>query len=437
MSTALSPPLPPPTSPLRRWVRFVALTVGGVALILALAMTVAVTALDLPSAERPLMLRLLSISAVASLATGAVLLRLSSGRRWNRFGTRLGTAQVFGVVVAIINVSLTSVGMFINTHDLRLLLFLLGYSLAIALIFSSIVSASLGTSVDAIRAGAVRIAEGDLSARVPVAGERELAELATAVNTMAARLDASFVRQREMEQARQYLIAAVSHDLRTPLASLRVMVEAIADGVATDPETVRRYVWAMQRETVSLGRLIDDLFEMARLDATGPNLRIQASPIANLVAETVDAMSAQAAGQRIALHTQVWGELPPVLMDPDRIQRVVYNLVQNALRHTPADGSVVVEVFDRGATEPEVQVNVRDTGEGIAPDDLPRVFDRFYRGDRARSREASQTNAGTSGAGLGLAIARRLVEVHGGRIWVAQPPEGGSIFSFTLPKATL
>ncbi len=418
----------------RRWWRIVAFTVGSVAVVLALAMAVAVTALNLPADERPLMLRLLTISAVASLATGAILLRLSSGRRWNRLRTRLGTAQVFGVVVAIINVSLTAVGMFLNTHDLRLLLFLLGYSLAIALIFSSIVSASLGTSLDAIQAGAVRIADGDFSARVPVAGERELAELATAVNTMAARLDASFARQREMEAARQYLIAAVSHDLRTPLASLRVMVEAIADGVATDPETVRRYVWAMQRETVSLGRLIDDLFEMARLDATGPNLRLEASPIANLVAETVDAMSAQAAGQRIDLRTQVWGDLPPVLMDADRIQRVVYNLVQNALRHTPADGAVVVEVFDRGASEPEVQVNIRDTGEGIAAADLPRVFDRFYRGDRARSRDAAAASAST-GAGLGLAIARRLVEGHGGRIWVAQPPEGGSIFSFTLPKA--
>jgi signal transduction histidine kinase len=212
-------------------------------------------------------------------------------------------------------------------------------------------------------------------------------------------------------------------------------VEAIADGVASDPATVQRYVMAMQRETVSLGKLIDDLFELARLDATGPDLRLEPSPVANLVAETVDTMSAQAVGQRIDLRTEVQGDLPPVLIDQDRIQRVVYNLVKNALRHTPADGTVVVEVFDRGATEPEVQINVRDTGGGIDPADLPKVFERFYRGDRARSRSASPSPIESSGAGLGLAIARRLVEGHGGRIWVAQPPEGGSVFSFTLPKA--
>lgn len=419
----------------RRWLPVVGQTVGGVIVVLVVAMSVATVALDLPRDERPLMLWLLTASAVASLATGALLLRLSSWHRWNRLRIRLGTAQLFGVIVAIINISLTAVAMFLNTHDLRLLLFLLGYSLAIALIFSTIVSASLGASLEAIRTGAVRIADGDLSARVPVAGERELADLANAVNTMAARLDASFMRQREMEAARQYLIAAVSHDLRTPLASLRVMVEAIADGVASDPATVQRYVMAMQRETVSLGKLIDDLFELARLDATGPDLRLEPSPIANLVAETVDTMSAQALGRRIDLRAEVHGNLPPVLIDQDRIQRVVYNLVQNALRHTPADGTVVVEVFDRGATEPEVQINVRDTGGGIDPADLPKVFERFYRGDRARSRSSSPSPVESSGAGLGLAIARRLVEGHGGRIWVAQPPEGGSVFSFTLPKA--
>jgi signal transduction histidine kinase len=246
---------------------------------------------------------------------------------------------------------------------------------------------------------------------------------------MAARLEAAFARQRELEEARQNLIASVSHDLRTPLASLRVMVEAIADGVARDPATVDRYIRAMERETISLGRLIDDLFEMARLDTTGPALRLAPSPVQRVVAETVEAMGAQAARQQIALRVAAPDDLPPVLIDPDGVQRVVYNLVQNALRHTPADGSVIVEVLDRGL---EVQVNVRDTGEGIPAADLPLVFDRFYRGDRARQRDA--TGAST-GAGLGLAIARRLVESHGGRIWVAQPPDGGSVFSFTLPKA--
>jgi signal transduction histidine kinase len=174
--------------------------------------------------------------------------------------------------------------------------------------------------------------------------------------------------------------------------------------------------------------LIDDLFEMARLDAGQVKLRLQPNPISILIQEALDSLDAQASRQRIALRYEVDRAMPPVMVDRDRIQRVLYNLIQNAIRHTPADGTVIVEVFDRG---PVVQVNVRDTGEGIPSDDLPYVFDRFYRGDKSRSRD------NTVGAGLGLSIARRLVETHGGHIWVAQPPEGGSIFSFTLPKAIL
>jgi signal transduction histidine kinase len=416
-------------SPPRIWAPLLIRVALATGVAVLLGMGVAIVALDLPRREWSLMLQLLGVSAVGSLALGGALLWLSAGRGWNRLGTRLGAIQVIGVLVALINICLAALRMFINSHDLNLLIFLLGYSLAISLIFSWLVGASLASGIEAVRAGAVRIANGDLSTRVPPAGERELAELADAVNTMAARLEAAFARQRELEEARQNLIASVSHDLRTPLASLRVMVEAIADGVARDPATVDRYIRAMERETISLGRLIDDLFEMARLDTTGPALRLAPSPVQRVVAETVEAMAAQAARQQIALRVAAPDDLPPVLIDPDRVQRVVYNLVQNALRHTPADGSVIVEVLDRGL---EVQVNVRDTGEGIPAADLPLVFDRFYRGDRARQRDA--TGAST-GAGLGLAIARRLVESHGGRIWVAQPPDGGSVFSFTLPKA--
>jgi signal transduction histidine kinase len=354
-------------------------------------------------------------------------LRLAGGRRWDRLGTRIAVAQAVGVVVALLCILPTTLVMFFSTHDRDLVVLLLGYSLAIALVFALAVGHGLGASLAAMRDGAARMAAGDLWARVPVPRERELAELATTLNAMAERLDAAFARQRELEEARQGLIAAVSHDLRTPLASLRVMVEAISDGVADDPATIRRYVAAMERETVSLGRLIDDLFEMARLDAGQLSLRVAPSPLGPLIAETLAAMEAQADRQGVALRAWVDAGLPPVLVDPDRIQRVLVNLVQNAIRHTPADGSITVDAVDLG---PDVQVNVRDTGEGIPDADLPRVFDRFYRGDRARSREGSH-----GGAGLGLAIARRLVEAHGGRIWVESPGSGhGSTFSIRLPR---
>jgi two-component system sensor histidine kinase SaeS len=372
------------------------------------------------------MFELLFTSAGISLAAGGLFMWISQERSWNRLSTRLIGAHVVGILVVLINVSVTAAAMMISTHDLSLLGLLLGYSVAIAAIYSAFISAWIGDSLKTFSSAARRMAAGDLTVRVPESGERELAELGAAFNTMAGRLQAAFQRQRELEEARQGLIAAVSHDLRTPLASLRVMVEAISDGIATEPDTIRRYVKAMERETVNLGRLIDDLFEISRLDAGQVSLRLAPSAISTLVLETCESMNAQAAVRGVMLSPRVDFSIDPVLVDPDQIQRVLYNLVQNAIRHTPEDGSIVVEVLDLG---PSVQVNVSDTGEGIRAEDLPHVFDRFYRGDKARTRDTG------GGAGLGLAIAKRLIETHGGRIWVAQPAGGGSVFSFTLPKA--
>ena len=415
----------PPVRPAYRPV--VVVVVGSTAAIVA-ATALGIGVLGLRGPDLRLLLGLLAGSATAALAVGGLVVRGAAGRRWDRIGTRVAAAQAVGPLVALLGVLPTALVMFESPHDRDLLLLLLGYSLAVALVFSAAVSASIGGPLAAVRHGATRMADGDLAARVPVAGGRELAELAAAFNAMAERLEAASARQHELEEARQSLIAAVSHDLRTPLASLRVMVEAIADGVADDPATIRRYVAAMERETASLGRLIDDLFELARLDAGQVRLRPEPTAIDALIAQTLDAMAAQADRQGVALGTRLEGDLPPVQVDPDRMQRVLYNLVQNAIRHTPAGGSVTVEALDRGA---EVHVSVRDTGEGIPDADLPHVFERFYRGDKARSREAG---AG-GGAGLGLAIARRLVEAHGGRIWVAQPPGGGSVFSLALPRS--
>jgi signal transduction histidine kinase len=416
------------TEPSQLLLHRIALVAIAVVLAMATALTIAILFLDLPRNDVPSLIQLLLCSSVISLGVGALFIWFSSGQRWNRLATRLLAAHGIGMIVITVNVIVAAYAMFISTHDLSLLALLLAYSVAMAAIYSVLVSASIGDSLRTLTLAARRMSAGDLSVRVPIAPEREMAELGRAFNVMVERLDLAFRRQRELEEARQGLIAAVSHDLRTPLSSLRVMVEAINDGVASDPETVQRYIKAMERETISLGRLIDDLFEMARLDAGQVKLRLQPNPISILIQEALDSLDAQASRQRIALRYEVDRAMPPVMVDRDRIQRVLYNLIQNAIRHTPADGTVIVEVFDRG---PVVQVNVRDTGEGIPSDDLPYVFDRFYRGDKSRSRD------NTVGAGLGLSIARRLVETHGGHIWVAQPPEGGSIFSFTLPKAIL
>ncbi|MCC7353461.1 MAG: hypothetical protein IT330_06855, partial [Anaerolineae bacterium] len=252
----------------------------------------------------------------------------------------------------------------------------------------------------------------------------ELAALANAFNDMGAQLQAAATRQKEVETARRDLIAAVSHDLRTPLASIRAMAEALADGVVPDEATRQRYTVAIQREAQGLNLLIDDLFELARLDAGALKLQMERASLADLVSDTLESLSAQAAQKGVRLRGEVAPALMPVTMDAVKVQRVLVNLVQNAIRHTPADGSIAVTA--RPVSEGWVQIEIRDTGEGISPQDLSHVFDRFYRGDKSRSRE-------TGGAGLGLAIAKGIVEAHGGRIWVESPSGQGAAFTFTLP----
>jgi signal transduction histidine kinase len=226
-----------------------------------------------------------------------------------------------------------------------------------------------------------------------------------------------------MESARRQLLAAVSHDLRTPLSAIRVMLEAIEDRVVEDAETIERYHHAMLGEVARLSGLIDDLFELSQIEAGALGLRLERASIADLIAETVEAMRAEADRAGVELRFDLPEALPPIEADMHKLHRVLANLLANAVRHTPAGGRVTV-----GATlqAGETEVTVSDSGEGIAPEDLPHVFERFYRGDKSRSRAGG-------GAGLGLAIARGLVQAHGGEIAVQSRYGHGATFTVRLP----
>jgi signal transduction histidine kinase len=275
--------------------------------------------------------------------------------------------------------------------------------------------------VNAVR----EINTGSLDKRVPVRANDEVGELAAAFNEMVERLQGSFDRERELESARKELFGAVSHDLRTPLASIRAMIESINDGVVSDEETTKRYLKTIQSEVENLSRLISDLFELSQIDAGILALHVESSSIQDLISDTLESMAAQAAERRLRLEGQVDEDISPVSMDSQRVQRVLYNLVQNAIRHTPTDGSISIRAVDIGEA---VEVQVADTGEGIRDRDVPKIFERAYRADPARQRDSG-------GAGLGLSIARGIIEAHGGRIWVETRPGHGSVFSFTLPKS--
>jgi signal transduction histidine kinase len=194
--------------------------------------------------------------------------------------------------------------------------------------------------------------------------------------------------------------------------------------VVSDPETVRRYLKMVELEVGYLSRLIDDLFELSQIDSGVLALHIEQANVRDLISDTLEGLTLEAQNRRLRLEGQVDG-VGSAAMDTRRIQRVLYNLLQNAMRHTPADGSIFIRAKEAGS---EVEVSVEDTGEGIAPEEMPHIFERFHRKDQARSRASG-------GSGLGLSIAKGIVEAHGGRIWVESVVGRGTRFTFTLPKA--
>jgi signal transduction histidine kinase len=235
---------------------------------------------------------------------------------------------------------------------------------------------------------------------------------------LAVRLAMEERSRREIEEARRQLVAAASHDLRTPLASLRLLVESIDDGVATG-ETRDRYLREIRTHVAVLSDLIDDLFELSRIEAGDISWTLRQVELGELIDDSVAAMRASARERGVTLAT----ELPPgqVLAEAnaEKLQRVLFNLIQNAIRHTPADGSVTVRARPAGA---DVEVEVADDGEGIPAGAGERVFEAFYRGDASR---------GEDGAGLGLAISKAIVEAHGGKIWLEDAHPGTRV-RFTL-----
>jgi signal transduction histidine kinase len=241
---------------------------------------------------------------------------------------------------------------------------------------------------------------------------------------MIMRLDESLKRGREIEDSRRELIEAVSHDIRTPISTIRAMIESINDGVVSDEATIKRYLKTSQSEIENLSQLVNDLFELSQIDAGLLQLHIESVHLQELLFDTIETMMVQATSHHLTLREEIDERIPPVMIDGHRVQRVLYNLVQNAIRHTPPDGTIRVCARDAGDM---VEVDVVDTGEGIPNEVLPRVFERTFSSDQSRSRPSGRT-------GLGLSISKGIVEAHGGNITVSSVLGRGSTFTFRLPK---
>lgn len=283
-----------------------------------------------------------------------------------------------------------------------------------AVIVSLLVSSAVVTPIQRLLTASRRIAAGHYAERAPVSPIDELGALAAQFNDMAEALETA-------EARRVALIGDVAHELRTPLATIEGYTEGLLDGVvAPTAET-----WALLHDEVGrLRRLVQDLQDLSRAEARQLALHIRPTDPASLVSQAITRLTGQFTDKGIHLTSQVAPHLPTVQADPDRILQVLINLLGNALRYTPVNGTVEVRVDP----EPEgVVFQVTDTGIGIAPEHLPHLFERFYRVDKARSRALG-------GSGIGLTIAKALVEAHSGRIWASSPGLGqGATFSFTLP----
>jgi len=313
--------------------------------------------------------------------------------------------------------------MLVSAHDALIVAVMAVFAGLVAARAAQLLAAGVMEDVKTLRDGLRAVGEGERDVRLETSGSDELSELADAANAMAARLRAEEAARDAADGARRDLVAAVSHDLRTPITSLRLLAEAVEDDIV-DEVTRHRYLAQMQTHIHALSELIDDLFELSRLEAGDIAWSMERVRLDALVGETVDAMRAEAMARRVAVLAEVGASLEPVHGNPEKLQRVLFNLIQNAIRHTPADGSVTVRAHRNSEG---LEVEVADTGEGIPPSDRERIFDPFYRG----GSEGARTR---SGAGLGLAISRAIVEAHGGRIWLADSPAGTRV-RFSLPAA--
>jgi signal transduction histidine kinase len=373
-----------------------------------------------------------SLLAVAGGGSGLLALLLIRPAVLGRLGGVRAQLVGAGLVCSLLLLGMMLAGaraMFISGHDLSLLLTMLTFAAVLSVGFGLLYAMPLSSRIERVRAGTEQIAGGQLGSEVRVEGHDEVASLAEEFNRMARALEEAVEREREMEKARRELVAAVSHDLRTPLAATRALIEAVTDGVASDRETEERYLSSARRELAHLSRLVDDLFELARIDAGALQLTFEEASLHDLISDTISSFQPQADQRGVRLVGEVAGDVDPVLANPSRLQRVLHNLVSNALRHTPADGTVALRATPEGE---EVRVEVADTGEGIAAEDLPRVFERSFRGEQSRTRAEKDS---APGAGLGLAIARGLVEAHGGTMAVESDVGHGSRFRFTLKRA--
>ncbi|MCU1600354.1 MAG: Two-component sensor histidine kinase [Frankiales bacterium] len=349
-------------------------------------------------------------SALAIALLGVLALRLLSRRSLVLSTTVVALVGVVGVLAAAL---VAAKSMFLSQHDLGVLVVVCLVAGGVGVLTAVVLARAVVAGSHALGLAAASLGDGSYTSAGSLPAE--LAALDRQLAEASARLEASRDRERALEGSRRELVAWISHDLRTPLAGIRAMAEALEDGIVDDPATVDRYHASVRREADRLASMVDDLFELSRINAATLSLTLEQVSLGDLVSDAIASASPVAAAKGVRLESADLEGLPPVEGSVRELGRVLRNLLSNAIRHTPADGVVSVQA---GSQDGQAYLVVADACGGIPAEDLPRVFDIAFRGTAAR------TPADDGGAGLGLAIARGLVEAHRGDITIENDGPG-------------
>ncbi len=360
--------------------------------------------------------------AGSTVVTVATAVAANAALRSTSLRYRFLVVAILGAGVALANLAVMAKLMMVSEHDLAIVMLLVVFAAGTAVALALVLASGSTKAVDRLVEGAQRIGGGELETRIgELDAGPELDALARSLDEAADRLRAARDGELLAEQMRRDLIVAVSHDLRTPLASLRAMVEAIDEGVVEDAPTIRRYAGEMRRSVEQLVAMVDDLFELTQLDAGVIRAETKRASLDDVVRSALASIGSAAESKGLEIVTDL--ERAAGATCSPRLVRVLQNLLVNAVRHTPTDGTIRIEAV---RDEHGLTVAVEDTGEGIAEADMPRVFEPFFRADPARSG---------AGAGLGLALAERIVQAMGGSIALESRPAMGTRFAVELPRS--
>lgn len=375
----------------------------------------------------------LAVSLVCSTLAGLLILGFVDRAANLTIATRTFAGVAIGALVALANVMIVASLMFVNTgHDLGLTAALVVSGSGITMLFALRLARATAREVDPLRQALHQLADGSLDgAELPEGHTAEFAVLSTDIARLRDQLRQVESDRERLDAERRELTASISHDLRTPLGSIRAMAEALDDGVVSEAGEQSDYYRQIRRETERLARMIDELFELAQIDAGALRLQLTPLPLQDVATEVVEAMRPLAREAGVELNLEVDRDPPDVNLDGARMERAIGNLVRNALEHTPPGNTVDVRVASESGG---VWLAVHNNGPRIPADDLERVWERFYRGEPSRARD---TRGGADGAGLGLAIVKGIVETHGGSVTAASALETGTTFAIRLPSGDL